>query len=100
MPHNDITPQQQFAHEGLLHIQSLNKPPMTPRQAVDACREFSDHHTFIANEQTGWHISTHGNPALVSNYSISIFSGMDHIGNYTNKAGFEELVHRIQDLLK
>jgi hypothetical protein len=93
------TPPQDFAHEGLLHIHGINKTPMTPRQAVDACLQFSKRHTFIANERTGRHISTFGAHSLVSDYSISVFDGMEHIGFYTNKTGFEELVQQVESLL-
>lgn len=97
MPHDTITPQQQFAHEGLLHIQSINKPAMIPRQAVEACRQFSDNHTFIANHQCGLHVSSFdGSTSFMNSYTISIFNGVVLVEQFGNLLGFEKLVESVE----
>lgn len=104
MQPTSITQAEQFAHEGLLHIQSINKTPMTARQAVEACHKLTKHHTFIASEQT-----------LIGSRSCSIAvfddrlyieppcgppnlpggdTGMIH--HITSDVGFEELVKQVE----
>lgn len=99
MSHATITPQQQFAHEGLLHIQSLNKTPMTARQAVEACRKISDEHTFIANEHQGIHLSSYGEVSSTCEYVLAVFHGMTLVFRSATKDGFESALKEVEAYL-
>jgi hypothetical protein len=99
MPHYTNTPKQRFAHERLLHIQRINKTPMTPRQAVVACRQLSDKHTFIANEHQGIHLSSYGEVSDTSEYIIAVFDGMNLVSRHASKEGFESLIEEVKAFL-
>lgn len=94
-----ITPDQQFAYEGLLHIQSLNKTKMTARQAVVACRKLSDKHTFIANEHQGIHLSSYGEVSDTHEYTLAIFDEMKLVSRHVSTDGFEKLLEEVETFL-
>jgi len=99
MPHNFITPQPSFVFEGLLHHHAINKTPMTARQAVVACRQLSDKHTFIANEHQGIHLSSYGEVSNTSEYTLAIFDEMKLVSRHVSKDGFENLIEEVTTFL-
>ncbi len=106
MPHKTITPQRQAEYESLLHIHRINKTPLTPLQAVEACHKLIKGYTFIASEQTllqsrSCSISVFDDKQLFQPSALKIWRAENEdktamVLHIFSQTGFEELLEKIK----